>query len=348
MTVPLWIWIAFTAFLVLMLLLDLFVLHRDAHEVSLREATWLSALWLGLALVFAGGMYLVAGPTEGTQFLTGYLIEKSLSVDNVFVFALVFATFAVPVRYQARVLLWGIAGALVLRAAFIFVGAELLERYDWVVYLFAAILIVTGVRLAAGKHEEIHPERNPVLKLVRRFVPITRDYRAEHLWVRREQVAEGGLLEERRPLFGRWIGTPMLAVLAAVVTTDIVFALDSIPAIFAITTSTFIVFTANAFALMGLRALYFMLAGAMRRFVYLNIGLAVTLIFVGGKFVYSDLVGKVPAGISLAVIVTAVGVSIAASLWKTRDLPPDDGEPGAREHAMDAEAAPDRPVAVAR
>ena len=324
MTAPLWVWVAFTAFLITMLLLDLLVLHRDAHEVSLKEATWLSALWIGLALVFAAGMFVFSGSQAGTEFITGYLIEKSLSVDNVFIFALILSTFAVPPRYQARVLLWGIVGALVLRAVFIVIGAGLLERYDWVVYVFAALLIVTGIRLAIGKHEQIQPERNPLVRLMRRFIPITREFHGERLWVRRRDLAESERDDAsgRPPLLGVWIGTPMLAVLATVMTTDVVFALDSIPAIFAITTSTFIVFTANAFALMGLRALYFMLAGAMERFVYLNIGLAFTLVFVGAKFVYSDLAGKPPAWISLAVIGLAVGVSIAASLWHTRDLVP--------------------------
>ncbi len=319
MTAPLWVWLAFTAFLVAMLLLDLLVLHREAHEVSLREATLLSALWVGLALVFAAGMFLLAGTQAGTEFLTGYLIEKSLSVDNVFVFALILSTFAVPPRYQARVLLWGIVGALILRTVFIVAGAELLERYGWVVYVFAALLIITGIRLAIGKHEQIRPERNPLVRLMRRLIPITRDFHGEHLWVRRAQLTGGEEAPGRRPLLGVWIGTPMLAVLATVMTTDVIFALDSIPAIFAITTSTFIVFTANAFALMGLRALYFMLAGAMERFVYLNIGLAFTLVFVGSKFIYSDLVAKPPAWISLTVIALAVGISIAASLWRTRD-----------------------------
>ncbi|MSW84326.1 MAG: TerC/Alx family metal homeostasis membrane protein [Actinobacteria bacterium] len=300
-----------------MLLVDLFVLHREAHEISLREATVLSGIWIALALIFAGGMFLFAGTTEGTQFLTGYVIEKSLSIDNVFVFALILGTFAVPKADQARVLLWGIVGALVLRAVFIFIGGELLERYDWIVYLFAAILIVTGIRLATGKHEEIHPERNPAVRAMRRLVPMTSGYHAERLWVRRASLAPDAV-PQRRAVLGVWVGTPMLVVFAAIMTTDVVFALDSIPAIFAITSSTFIVFTANAFALMGLRALYFMLAGAMERFVYLNIGLAFTLIFVGGKFIYSDLVGKLPAVISLAVITGAVGLSIAASLWKTR------------------------------
>ena len=319
MTAPLWVWIAFTAFLVAMLLLDLLVLHREAHEVSLKEATWLSALWVGLALAFAAGLFAVSGAQAGTEFITGYLIEKSLSVDNVFIFALILGTFAVPLRYQARVLLWGIVGALVLRAVFIVIGAGLLERYDWVVYVFAALLIVTGIRLAVGKHEQIQPERNPLVGLIRRVVPITREFHGERLWVRRSALTDGDVPDGRPPLLGVWVGTPLLAVLATVMTTDVVFALDSIPAIFAVTTSTFIVFTANAFALMGLRALYFMLAGAMERFVYLNIGLAFTLVFVGSKFIYSDLVGKPPAWTSLTVIVLAVGISIAASLWRTRD-----------------------------
>jgi tellurite resistance protein TerC len=329
MTADLWVWIAFTAFLVVMILLDLFVLHRNTHEVSLAEATRLSVLWIALALIFAAGLFIFADAKSGTEFITGYLIEKALSVDNVFVFALIFATFAVPTKYQARVLLWGIIGALVLRAIFIFVGAELLERYDWVVYAFAALLIFTGLRMLSGKHEEIHPERNPALKLVRRVFPLTSEYKEERVWVTAERARADGEQIDKRPVFGRWVATPMLAVLVMVMTTDIIFALDSIPAIFAITTNTFIVFTANAFALLGLRALYFMLAGAMKRFVYLHYGLAFTLVFVGAKFVWSDLVGKVPAYVSLPVIATAVGVSIIVSLWATRDMQDDEAGPEA-------------------
>ena len=288
----------------LMLVLDLFVLHRDAKEISFREAAVLSAFWVALALLFGILVWIWAGPTTAGEYYAGYIIEKALSVDNVFVFALIFGYFAVPVQYQYRVLFWGVLGALVLRVIFILIGAELLETYDWMVYLFGAFLIYTGIRMARHSNQEVHPERNPVLRLLRRVLPMTDGYRGQKLLVR-----------ER----GKLMATPLLAVLIAVETTDVVFAVDSIPAIFAITTNTFVVWTSNAFAILGLRALYFMLAGLMQRFVYLSLGLSVVLVFVGAKFVWSDLFGKVPIWISLPFIATVVSISIAASLWKTRD-----------------------------
>jgi tellurite resistance protein TerC len=303
MVFPVWAWVAFGAFVLAMLVLDLFVLHRDAKEISFREASVLSAFWVALGLLFGILVWAWAGPTTAGEYYAGYVIEKALSVDNVFVFALIFAYFAVPVGYQYRVLFWGVVGALVLRVVFILVGAELLETYDWMVYVFGAFLIYTGVRMARHSNQEVHPERNPVLRLLRRVLPITDGYRGQKLLVR-----------ER----GKLMATPLLAVLVAVETTDVVFAVDSIPAIFAITTDTFVVWTSNAFAILGLRALYFMLAGLMRRFVYLSLGLSVVLVFVGAKFIWSDLFGKVPIWVSLPFIATVVAVSVAASLWKTR------------------------------
>jgi tellurite resistance protein TerC len=300
---PVWAWVAFGAFVLLMLVLDLFVLHRDAKEISFREAAVLSAFWVALALLFGIFVWIWAGPTTAGEYYAGYIIEKALSVDNVFVFALIFAYFAVPVQYQYRVLFWGVLGALVLRVIFILIGAELLETYDWMVYLFGAFLIYTGIRMARHSNQEVHPERNPVLRLLRRVLPMTDGYRGQKLLVR-----------ER----GKLMATPLLAVLIAVETTDVVFAVDSIPAIFAITTNTFVVWTSNAFAILGLRALYFMLAGLMQRFVYLSLGLSVVLVFVGAKFIWSDLFGKVPIWVSLPFIATIVSISIAASLWKTR------------------------------
>ena len=300
---PVWAWVAFGAFILLMLVLDLFVLHRDAKEISFREAAVLSAFWVALGLFFGILVWIWAGPTTAGEYYAGYIIEKALSVDNVFVFALIFAYFAVPVEYQYRVLFWGVVGALVLRVVFILIGAELLETYDWMVYLFGAFLIYTGIRMARHSNQEVHPERNPVLRLLRRVLPMTDGYRGQKLLVR-----------ER----GKLMATPLLAVLVAVETTDVVFAVDSIPAIFAITTNTFVVWTSNAFAILGLRALYFMLAGLMQRFVYLSLGLSVVLVFVGAKFIWSDLFGKVPIWVSLPFIATVVAVSIAASLWKTR------------------------------
>jgi TerC family integral membrane protein len=302
-TFPLWAWVGFSALIAALLLLDLLVLARREREISFRQATALSLFWIVLALLFGVVIFALAGPNRGGEYLAGYVIEKSLSVDNVFVFPLIFSYFAVPGRYQYRVLFWGVVGALVLRAIFIALGAQLLERYDWMVYVFGIFLIYTGIRMAFHRDEEIHPERNPVLLVVRRMLPMTADFQGQRFFVRQA---------------GKLYATPLLAVVAVVGTTDIVFAVDSVPAIFAITSSSFIVWSANAFAVLGLRPLYFMLAGMIERFVYLSLGLSIVLIFVGVKFMISDLVGKVPIWVSLPFIATVVGVSIAASLWKTR------------------------------
>ncbi len=301
-TFPVWAWAGFTALISLLAVLDLLVLARGAREISFRRAALLSGFWFALALIFGAVVWALAGPARGGEYFAGYLIEKALSVDNVFVFALIFSYFAVPARYQYRVLFWGVVGALVLRAVFILIGAGLLERYDWMVYVFGVFLVYTGVRMAFHRDEEVHPEKNPVLRLVRHVVPITRDFEGDKFFVRR----------------GRLLATPLFAVIVVVGTTDVVFAVDSIPAIFAITSSPFIVWSANAFAVLGLRPLYFMLAGMMERFVYLQAGLAVVLVFVGAKFLVSDLVGKVPIWVSLPFIAVVVTASILASLWKTR------------------------------
>ena len=301
---PVWTWVGFTGLIFALLLLDLLVLARGSRRISFRQATLLSLFWIVLALLFGVAVFVVAGPTRGGEYLAGYLLEKSLSVDNVFVFALIFSYFAVPTRYQYRVLFWGVVGALVLRGVFVLVGAELLERYDWMIYVFGVFLVYTGIRVAFHRDAEVHPERNPVLRVVRRLVPMTHDFQDEKFFVRKA---------------GKLFATPLFAVIVIVGTTDVVFAVDSIPAIFAITSSSFVVWSANAFAVLGLRPLYFMLAGMMERFVYLQAGLSVVLVFVGVKFLISDLVGKVPIWVSLPFIVTAVSVSILASLWKTRD-----------------------------
>jgi TerC family integral membrane protein len=287
-----------------LLLLDLLVLARGSREISFRQATILSIFWIILALLFGVAVFIVAGPARGGEYLAGYVIEKSLSVDNVFVFALIFSYFAVPARYQYRVLFWGVVGALVLRGVFVLAGAELLERYDWMIYIFGVFLVYTGIRMAFHRDAEVHPERNPLLRALRRLVPITSDFQDDRFFVRKA---------------GKLFATPLLAVIVVVGTTDVVFAVDSIPAIFAITSSSFVVWSANAFAVLGLRPLYFMLAGMIDRFVYLQAGLSVVLVFVGVKFLVSDLVGKVPIWVSLPFIATVVTVSILASLWKTRE-----------------------------
>ena len=300
--VPWWAWAAVIGFTLLLLALDLLVLHREAHEVSLREAGRQSAFYVAVGLAFGGVIWAWRGPEAGGEYLAGYLIEKSLSVDNVFVFALIFSYFAVPAKYQHRVLFWGIIGAIAFRALFIALGAVLLNNVDWIVYVFGAFLVYTGVKMARGHSVEVHPERNPVIRLMRCVVPVSDELRGQRFLVR-----EGG----------RWVATPLLAALVVVETMDIVFAIDSVPAIFAITDDVFIVFAANVFAILGLRAMYFLLAGTIPRFAYLQTGLALVLVFVGAKMFLTD-IGKLPIWISLGVITGIVGTSIVASLWKNR------------------------------
>jgi tellurite resistance protein TerC len=299
------LWGVFFGGVGLLLALDLFVFHRRAHAVSMREAAIWSVVWVGLGLGFGGLVWAWQGPSAAGEYLAGYLIEKSLSVDNVFVFALLFAAFGVPAAYQHRVLFWGVVGAIVLRAAFIAAGAALLESVHWVIYLFGALLVVTGLKMALRSHAQVRPERNPVLRLARRVVPISSEYRGQRFFVREA---------------GRLVATPLFAVLVAVETTDLVFAVDSIPAIFAVTRDPFLVLTSNVFAILGLRALYFLLAGLMHRFVYLKYGLAAILVFVGGKMLASE-VYPVPIELSLGVIAAAIGVAVIASLRATPGEP---------------------------
>lgn len=298
MMVEWWAWAAFLAFIVAMLLLDLLVLHREAHEVSMKEAATWSGIWIAMGLGFGGIVWAWGGGPAAGEYLAGYLIEKSLSVDNIFVFALLLSYFAVPLQYQHRVLFLGILGALVFRVIFIAGGAALLENFHWMIYVFGGFLVLTGIKMARHRDLEIHPEHNPVLRLMRRAVPMTSDYRGQRFFVREA---------------GRRLATPMLAVLVAIETTDIIFAVDSIPAIFAITRDTFLVFTSNAFAILGLRALYFLLAGMMGRFRYLKVGLAAILVFVGAKMLVSEFY-KVPIWASLSVIGLTLAVAITVSL----------------------------------
>jgi tellurite resistance protein TerC len=293
-----WIWFAFLAFIVGMLAIDLLMFQREAHAVSMREATIWSGVWVALGLTFGAIVWLWQGPQAGGEYLAGYLIEKSLSVDNIFIFALVFGYFAVPAEYQHRVLFWGVFGALVFRAIFIAAGATLLDQFHWMIYVFGAFLVITGIRMARSTDEHVDPGRNPVLRMFRRLVPMTDGLRDERFFVKEA---------------GRRLATPLLAVLVVIETTDIIFAIDSIPAIFAVTTDTFLVFTSNAFAILGLRALYFLLAGMIGRFSYLKVGLAFVLGFVGVKMLISD-VYKVPIWLSLTVIALAIGGSVIVSL----------------------------------
>jgi tellurite resistance protein TerC len=311
-------WIGFIALVVALLALDLGVFHRKAHEVRLREAAAWSVVWVTLALVFGLGVHRVMGPEAGLQFLTGYLVEKALSVDNIFVFVLVFSYFRVPAAYHHRILFWGIVGALVMRGAMILAGAALLERFHWLIYVFGAFLVFTGARMATEKERHVDPEANPVIRLLRRLVPITPGYRGQRLLVR-ESVVPGGA--------SRWAATPLLVVLLVVETTDVVFAVDSIPAIFAITTDPFLVFTSNVFAILGLRAMYFLLAGVIQRFRFLQLGLAAVLVFVGAKMLAADVVA-VPVAVSLGVVAAILATSIVASLAFPLRQPPERVLPG--------------------
>lgn len=302
MSLDLALWIGLGVLVLGMLALDLFVFHRAAHEVSMREAAIWSAVWIALGLGFGGVVFATRGSTAGAEYLAGYVIEKSLSMDNVFLFAMLFSVFAVPAAYQHRVLFWGVVGAIVFRGLFIGAGSALLESLHVVLYAFGLLLLVTGWRMWRSKGHAVNPERNLALRLLRRVIPVTDSYRGPSFLVR-----EGG----------RLMATPLLAVLVVVETTDIMFAIDSIPAIFAITTDPFIVLSSNLFALLGLRSLYFLLAGLMNRFVYLKQGLAALLVFAGVKILLADLV-KVPIPLALGVILAILGVSIGASLWSTR------------------------------
>ncbi|KAB2967781.1 MAG: TerC family protein [Thermoanaerobaculia bacterium] len=301
-TASLPLWIGFNLFVLGMLALDLGVFHRKAHEVSFKEAATWSAVWVALALAFNAGVWHWFGPQKGTEFLTGYLIEKSLSIDNIFVFALIFSYFAVPAAYQHRVLFWGILGALVLRAIFIAAGSALLTRFHWIIYVFGAFLVLTGLKMALAPARGLEPDKNPVLRLVRRLMPVTDRFHGQSFFVREN---------------GARVATPLFLVLVLVETTDLIFAVDSIPAIFAITTDPFIVYTSNVFAILGLRSLYFLLAGIMHRFEYLKLGLAAVLVFVGAKMALVD-VYKIPAAVSLGVVATLLAAAIVASLVRTR------------------------------
>ncbi|HEX7052165.1 MAG TPA: TerC family protein [Longimicrobiales bacterium] len=299
-----WLWVAFGVFVTAMLVLDLGVLHRKAHVVSIREAGAWSAVVVMLALAFGLGVYRFLGPQAGLEFLAGYLIEEALSVDNIFVFVLIFSYFGVPAKYQHRVLFWGILGALVMRGAMIGAGVLLIRRFDWVLYIFGAFLVATGIRMARHDEEAIEPEANPVIRLVRRFLPIASQYHGQHFFVREARGPNGRL---------RRVATPLFVVLVLVETTDLIFAVDSIPAVFAVTQDPFIVYTSNIFAILGLRALYFLLAGVIERFHYLQIGLAVILVFVGLKMLLAN-VYHIPIAVSLGVIVLTLAIAVGASL----------------------------------
>ena len=296
------LWIGFNLFVLALLALDLGVFHRKAHSVSIKEATAWSIVWVSLAMIFNGGIYFAWGEEKALEFFTGYIIEKSLSVDNLFVFLMIFQYFSTPAEYQHRVLFWGILGALVLRAIFIAAGSALLTQFHWMIYVFGAFLVFTGIKMFLQGDEKLEPDRNPVVRLFERWVPLTRKYHGQSFMIRTN---------------GQRRATLLLLVLIVIETTDVVFAVDSIPAIFAVTQDSFIVYTSNVFAILGLRALYFMLAGVMQMFVYLKFGLSLVLCFVGAKMLLADIY-KIPIGASLAVIGTVLLLSIIASWWSQR------------------------------
>ena len=293
-----WYWVIFNVFVLGLLALDLGVFHRRDHAVGMKEAALWTGVWISISVLFNLGIYFYAGPVPALQFLTGYLIEKSLSVDNIFVFVMLFTYFNVPAVYQHRVLFWGILGALIMRGMLIGVGAFLISQFHWVIYIFGAFLVFTGVRMAVQKDEHVEVESNGVVKLLRRVMPITQNYHGHDFFVRQA---------------GRIFATPLFVVLLIVETTDLIFALDSIPAIFAVTTDPFLVYTSNVFAILGLRSMYFLLADVVTKFRFLKLGLSAILAFVGVKMLIVDIF-HIPIAVSLVVIASILTISIVASL----------------------------------
>lgn len=297
------LWIVFNAFIFVMLIIDLVVFNREAHKITIKESLIWTAVWIALACMFGAGLYYYMDPQSSLDFFTGYLIEKSLSVDNIFVFLLVFSYFGIPQKYQHKILFWGIFGALVLRFVFIFAGVALIERFEWIIYVFGAFLLYTGIKLAFEMEKEVHPDRNPVIRLVRKMVPVLKTYEGPDFFTK---------------VNGKWVATPMFVVLIVIETTDVVFALDSIPAILAITTDQFLVYSSNAFAILGLRALYFALAGVMDMFQHLHYGLAAILSFVGIKMLIADFY-HVPTPWALGFVAFALTASVVASIVDKRE-----------------------------
>ncbi len=315
-----WLWVGFSVFILVMLSLDLGLFNRKAHSIKYREAWIWSGVWVTLAMIFAGLVFYYLGKQRGLEFVTGYLIELSLSVDNLFVFLLIFSYFKVPARFQHRVLFWGVMGALIMRLTMIFIGAALIQRFHWIIYIFGAFLVYTGIKMFRQEEIDIHPDQNPVVRLVTRFLPISKSYDEEKFFTVQN---------------GKRIGTLLLLVLIVVEVTDLVFAVDSIPAIFAITRNTFIVYTSNVFAILGLRSMYFLLAGVVEKFRYLRYGLAIVLTFIGIKMLIVAVGLHIPIWFSLVFVATVLLGSVAASLLFPAgegskievDLPPDFDSP---------------------
>ena len=298
MATSIWFYVWFNLGVLVMLALDLGVFHRNAHEVKVREAAAWSVVWVTLALIFNGWIWYYAGSQPAIEFLTGYLVEKSLAVDNIFVIVMIFSYFAVPTKYQHRVLFWGIIGALVMRGSFIAIGSYVLHRWHWVIYVFGALLLATGIKMLFKKEDETDLGKNPIVRWSRKVLPMTDGYRGHHFTVREN---------------GKWLATPLLLVLLVVEFSDLIFAIDSIPAIFAITEDPFLVYTSNVFAILGLRSMYFLLASIVHKFVYLRYGLGLVLAFIGLKMVIMDFY-KIPTPISLGVVALLIGGSVVLSL----------------------------------
>nr|HMR09130.1 TerC family protein [Polyangiaceae bacterium] len=294
------LWAGFVLFVVVMLAFDLGVFHRNSHEVGFKEAAVWSLVWVAFAAAFGVGVYALFGTERAMEFATGYVVEKALSVDNIFVFIVIFTTFGIPAIYQHRVLFWGVLGALLMRALFIVIGGAFLQRFHWAIYVFGGILAITGIKLLLQRDETPNPEKNPVVRLFRRLIPVTPSLRGE-----RFVVVENG----------KRLATPLLLALVAVEVSDVIFAVDSIPAVFAITKDPFIVFTSNIFAILGLRSLYFVLASVVTKFVYLKVGLSAVLVFVGAKMLMLG-VYKIPIGVSLGVILGILTPAVVASLLR--------------------------------
>jgi tellurite resistance protein TerC len=317
--VSVWWWVGFNALVLLLLVLDLKVFHRHAHEVKAKEAAIWSVVWITLSLLFNLFIYYEFGAAKATEFLTGYLIEKSLSVDNLFVFVLIFGYFNVPARFQHRILFWGILGALVMRASLILIGSFLITQFAWIIYLFGAFLVYTGIRMALEDEVKVEIESNPIIKLLRRWFPVTESYEGQKFMVKKEN---------------RWTMTPMLVVLMLIESTDLVFALDSIPAIFAITKDSFIVYTSNIFAILGLRALYFLLANVVDKFHLLKYGLAIVLAFVGVKMLITYFDIHIDTILSLGVVGAVLTTTIVLSLVFPKKETPVDGEQQTAQHQV--------------
>lgn len=307
---PAWMWLTFIAIVITLLALDLGLLHKESREIGIRESFMLSAFYMSLGLAFGGWIWFQSGQQAGLEYLTGFVVEKSLAMDNIFVIAMIFGYFSIPRQYQHRVLLWGILGVIVLRGVMIAAGASIVENYHWVLYFFAAFLVFTGVKMLLTADHDYDVAANPVLKYLRRHLPVTETLREEHFFVR--EADKSGKL--------RTFVTPLFLALVMVELADVIFAVDSIPAIFAITTDPFIVYTSNIFAILGLRALYFALSALIHRFAYLKYALALVLIFIGSKIFVADMLGlaKIPPAVSLGVTLAILASGIVGSLWATR------------------------------